>query len=145
MRKAIISVGNPLKSDDNIGNLILDELQKLVKTDSIFFTKGYTNPENLAEPLKKFRPDIIFFIDVALFRGSVGDVKLFRPEDILNSNASTHNLPITIFKEIFPNLKIILIGIKPKNLDVGKGLSLELKSKFERIKERVKTIIEETT
>lgn len=143
--KAIISVGNPLKSDDNIGNIILDRIKKFYKNKDYHFFKGGMNPENFIEPLKKIDPDVIFFIDVALFPGSVGDVKLFRPEDVLSLNVSTHNLPITTFRELFPKLKMFLIGIKPKDLNFGEGLSPELKSKFDRIEERVKRMIEETT
>lgn len=142
MKKVVISVGNPLKTDDNIGNLVLDELQKSMK--KIHFIKGGMNPENFIEPLKKINPDEMFFIDVASFEGNVGDVKIFQLEDILNMNISTHNFPITVFKQFFPKSKILLIGIKPKNLDVGEGLSLELKDKFENIVKRVKTIIETT-
>lgn len=145
MKRVIISIGNPLKSDDNISNLILDELQKTIKDRNFYFIRAGTNPENFIEPLKKIKPDIVYFLDVALFQGNVGDIKLFQLEDILNMSISTHNFPITVFKEFFPNSKIKLIGIKPKSLDVGEGLSPELKDKFENIVQRVKTIIQETT
>jgi len=144
MKKVIISVGNPLKSDDNISNLILGELQKSMK-GNFYFIKGFTNPENFIEPLNKIKPDIVYFIDVALFQGNPGDVKLFELEDILNMSISTHNFPITVFKQFFPDSEIKLIGIKPKSLDVGEDLTPELKEKFEDIVKRVKTIIEETT
>lgn len=143
MKKTVMSIGNPLKSDDNIGNLILDELQKSMK--DVNFIKGSTNPENFIEPLKKINPEIIFFIDVAFFSGKVGAVKTFQLKDILDINISTHNFPITVFKKIFPDSKIILIGIKPKNLDIGEGLSPELKNKFDSLVEEVKKIIQNTT
>jgi len=144
MKKVIISIGNPLKSDDNISNLILNELQKTMK-ENFYFIKAGTNPENFIEPLKKIKPDIVYFLDVALFQGNPGDTKLFQLEDILNMSVSTHNFPITVFKQFFPGSKIKLIGIKPKSLDVGEELSPELKDNFDNIVQRVKTIIEETT
>jgi len=143
MKKIAISIGNPLKSDDNVGNLILDELKKSMK--DVTFIKGSTNPENFIEPLKKINPDIIFFIDVAKFEGKVGDVKIFQLKDILNINISTHNFPITVFRDFFSDSKIIFIGIKPKNLDVGEGLSPNLKKRFNNIVEEVRTIIRTTT
>ena len=145
MKKVIISIGNPLKSDDNVGNLILDELQKSMKDRNLHFIKASTSPENFIEPLKKIKPDVIYFIDVALFQGNVGDIKLFQLEDILNMSISTHNFPITVFKKFFSDSKIKLIGIKPKSVDVGEGLSPELKNKFENIVQRVRVIIRETT
>ncbi len=111
----------------------------------VTFIKGSTNPENFIEPLKRINPEIIFFIDVASFSGKAGDVKIFQLDDILDMNISTHNLPITVFRKFFPISKIILIGIKPKNLDVGEGLSPELENRFDSIVEEVKTIIQKTT
>jgi len=143
MKKVVISIGNPLKSDDNIGNLVLDELKKSM--ENVTFIKGSTNPENFIEPLKKTNPEIIFFIDVASFQGNVGDVKSFQLSDILNVNISTHNFPITVFRNFFPDSKIIFIGIKPKSLDVGEDLSPELKKRFDDIVEEVGSIIQNTT
>ncbi|KYK35654.1 MAG: hypothetical protein AYK18_02715 [Theionarchaea archaeon DG-70] len=143
MKKTVISIGNPLKSDDNIGNLILDELQKSMK--DVAFVKGSTNPENFIEPLKKLNPEIIFFIDVASFHGNIGDVKIFQMKDILEMNISTHNLPITVFRKFFPKAKIILIGIKPKSLQVGESISPELKKQFNSIVKEVQMIIQNTT
>jgi hydrogenase 3 maturation protease len=142
MKKTVISIGNPLKSDDNIGNLILDKLKKTM--NNVTFIRGSTNPENFIEPLKKIKPQIIFFVDVASFQGNIGDVKIFQLNDILDLNISTHNFPITVFRKFFPNSKIMLIGIKPKSLNIGEGLSLELKRRFDDIVEEVKTIIKNT-
>ena len=142
MKRVIMSIGNPLKSDDNISNLILDELRKSMKDQNLYFIKAGTNPENFIEPLKTIKPDIIYFIDVALFQGNIGDIKLFQLEEILNYNISTHNLPITVFRKFFPKSKIMLIGIKPKSLDVGESLTLELQNKFWEIIKKIKTIVE---
>jgi len=144
MKKIVISIGNPLKSDDNIGNLLLNKLKKTMKNKNVDFIEGSTNPENFMEPLKKINPDIIFILDVALFSGNAGDVKLFQLQEILKYNISTHNLPITVFQKFFPKTKIILIGIKPKSLDFGEDLTPELKDKFVNIFEEVKRIIETT-
>jgi len=142
MKKIIISVGNPLKSDDNIGNLIMDRLIDEIKKDDIIFIKGSTNPENFIEVIKKMRPDIIFFIDVAFFDGKTGDVKLFDLNDIQDANISTHNFPIKILQDFLPNCKNMLIGIKPKSLEIGDELSPEINNKFSIIIDRVKKIID---
>jgi hydrogenase 3 maturation protease len=143
MKKIVMSIGNPLRSDDNIGNLILDQLKKSM--EDITFIKGSTSPENFIEPLKKINPEIIFFIDVASFDGNIGDVKTFQLNDILDMNISTHNFPIKVFRKIFPDCKIKFIGIKPKNLEIGEGLSPELEDKFNDIVEKIRSIIKDTT
>jgi hydrogenase 3 maturation protease len=142
MKKAIISIGNPLKSDDNIGNLIVDKIKKFYKDKDYYFFKGGMNPENFIEPLKKINPNVIFFIDVAIFDGEIGDVKLFRLDDVVDFNISSHYFPITIFKKYFPKALLVLIGIKPKVLNFGENLSPELKSKLKTIIEKVQRAIE---
>ena len=142
MTKAIISIGNPLKSDDNIGNLILNKIKKFYKNKDYHFFEGGMNPENFIEPLKKINPNEIFFIDVAVFEGEVGDVKLFKLEDIIDMNVSTHYFPISIFKKYFPETRLVLIGIKPKVVNFGQELSPELKTKLPEIIEKVQRTIE---
>ena len=141
-KKAIISVGNPLKADDNIGNIILDKIKKDYKNKDYHFFKGGMNPENFIEPLKKINPDEIFFIDVAIFDGEIGDVKLFKLEDIIDMNISTHYFPISIFKKYFPKTRLVLIGIKPKIVNFGQDLSPELKNKLPEIIKKVQRTIE---
>jgi len=141
-KKAIIGIGNQMKSDDNIGNIILDKIKDSYKDKPYHFFKGGVNPENFIEPLKKINPDEIFFIDVAVFEGEVGDVKLFKLEDIIDMNISTHYFPISIFKKYFPKSRIVLIGIKPKIMNFGQDLSPELKAKLPEIIERVQRTIE---
>ena len=140
--KAIISVGNPLRSDDNIGNLILDKIKNSYKNKNYYFFKGGMNPENFIEPLRKINPNEIFFIDVAIFEGETGDVKLFKLEDIINMNISTHYFPISVFKKYFPRARLVLIGIKPKFINFGQDLSPELKSKLPEIIAKVQRTIE---
>jgi len=142
MKKVIISVGNPLKSDDNIGNLIVDKIKKYYKNKDYYFFKGGMNPENFIEPLKKINPDVIFFIDVAIFDGEVGDVKLFRLDDIIDINISSHYFPISIFKKYFPKALLVLIGIKPKMINFGENLSPELRTKLKDIIQKVQRTIE---
>jgi len=142
MTKAIISVGNPSKSDDNIGNLILDKIKKYYKNKDYHFFKGGMNPENFIEPLKKINPDEIFFIDVAIFEGEVGDVKIFKLEDIINMNISTHYFPISIFKQYFSKARLVLIGIKPKVVNFGQDLSPELETRLPEIIKNVQRTIE---
>jgi hydrogenase 3 maturation protease len=140
MKKVVISIGNPLRSDDNIGNIVLEKLKK--KVNDIKFIKATTSPENYIEPLKKINPKIIFFIDVAKFEGNIGDVKIFKLEDIMDIHISTHYLPISVFKDYFPDSKIFLIGIKPKTIDFGEELTPELKKNLPQIIKKIEKIVE---
>jgi len=139
---AVIGIGNPLKKDDNIGNLLIDMLEKEIKEKDFLFIKAYLAPENYLLSLKNHNPKTIFFIDAVDFEGEIGEVKEFSLEDIKNmGKMSTHSIPITVYKNFFPKTEIILIGIKVKDADFGEELTKELKSKLEDIKEEVKDII----
>ena len=80
MVKLIISLGNPIKSDDNIGNLVVDKLkqQKEIqnnKDQDIEFIKAEISPENFFYQIAELKPEIIYIIDAVDFGGSVGEVK----------------------------------------------------------------------
>lgn len=141
MKKAVIGLGNPLKKDDNIGNLAVEKLSKEIKNKDFIFIKTYLTPENYLMPLKKQKPKKIYFIDAVDFEGIIGEVKIFSLNDIQNLNTSTHNIPITIYKKHFPNTRIRLLGIKIKDTSFGEGLSEEIKDKLDNILEKVKNII----
>jgi len=44
--KVVMSLGNPIKSDDNIGNLVVDKLKKDLAGDYFVFIKAEISPEN---------------------------------------------------------------------------------------------------
>lgn len=139
MKKVIISLGNPLKTDDDIGNIVLDKLKQQVGNADYTFIKAGNSPENFLLKIKKQNPDFVFFIDAAHFDGRVGEVSLFELSDIAEHQFSTHNIPISFFDGHFKNIK--LIGIKVENTDFGEGLSREMGEKVEDILVKVRSII----
>ena len=142
MEKVLIGLGNPLKQDDNIGNIIVGKLSEKIKNKNFVFIKSYLTPENYLLPLKKISPDIIYFVDAVGFKGKVGDVKLFSLEEIAGlENVATHNIPITIYKNYFPNIRIKIIGIKVKSIDFDERLSKELMDKVNSVLKKVENII----
>ncbi len=146
MKKLIISLGNPIKSDDNIGNLVLDKLkqqtEKQNKDNNTVFIRAETTPENFFYKAAQLQPNIIYIIDAVDFSGSFGEVKLFDFKDITTLPiTTTHNTPITMLSGFVNKSIIKLIAIQPKSLDVGEELSEELKEKFENIYEKIKQII----
>jgi len=133
--KAVMSIGNPLKSDDNIGNIILEKLD----IKNIIKLRGGITPENFIDKLKDCNEIII--LDALEFEGEIGEVRFFELNDIKSDLASTHNIPINLFQKFLPNSKIRIIGIKPKKIDIGTELSKELQEKIGEISEKVKEII----
>jgi len=145
MKKIVISIGNPLRSDDNIGNLVLDTLEKMNMGEEFHFIKAETNPENFIHFVKAMKPDIIIFLDAIVFNGRIGDVKVFKLEDVKSAITSTHTLSLNLFKEFVPGARIFLVGIKPKSLKHGTELSNEMKNKFKKVVNKVVSLLNSLT
>ncbi len=139
MKKAVIGMGNPLKMDDNLGNLIASRLE-LPKENFLVIEAGQM-PSNFIGTVEKFGPDVIYFVDVAFFDAEAGDVKLFPIDAASEANASTHSLPITFFKGFFPKTKLSLIGIQPKRIDYGEELTPEMEKKLPEIVDKVRKLL----
>jgi hydrogenase 3 maturation protease len=135
--KAVLSMGNPLKGDDDIGNIIVSQLEKM-EGFSYFITE--TLPSNFISPLEKINPSSIYFVDAVEFDGSPGDVKLFGSSEIETLNSSTHSLPVSLFSKFFPKAELFVIGIKPKEVDFGQ-MSDELRGMVPEIKKRVESVL----
>jgi len=129
--KVVMSIGNPIKSDDNIGNIVLDRLD----VKNINKIKAGVTPENFVSKLKDY--DEIVILDALDFGGKIGEVRVFNPNEIKDVLLSTHSIPIGLLKKFLPNSKIKIIGIQPKNIEFGEELSEELESKIKEIVEKV--------
>ncbi|MFH0929408.1 MAG: hydrogenase maturation protease [Candidatus Aenigmatarchaeota archaeon] len=128
--KVIMSIGNPIKSDDNIGNIVLEKIE----TDALKI-RAETSPENFIDRMKGC--DEIIILDALQFGGDVGEVKVFELYDVEDRLLSTHSIPIELLKKFFPNSKIKVIGIQPKNLDFGEEISKGLEVKMDEIVKKV--------
>lgn len=133
--KAVVSIGNPLKADDNIANLILEDL----KLENILKIKGEMNPENYIGKMRDC--EIIIFLDALEFGGEVGDVKVFELEEVQETITTTHSISVDMLKKFLPSSKIKIIGIQPKNIDFGIDMSEELKNKISEISKKVEEIV----
>lgn len=131
-------MGNALKQDDNIGNVIATELQNL---KGVKVLVAGTAPESFLYRIEKLKPEILFVVDAAEFNGSVGDVKLLSLEEISEKTASTHNIPMSFFEEKMP-CELKVIGIKVKSTAFGMGLSPELRDLMPAIVQKVRSLVE---
>lgn len=136
----VVSIGNPIKSDDNIANLVLDEIENLKGIKCI---KAEVTPENFIEPLKRIKPRKVFFMDAIDLGGAPGEVKLFKLDDLEELSASTHSISLVLIKQLLGAgmVNIRVIGIQPKTTVFGLEISKELKAKFENIVSEVKRLI----
>jgi hydrogenase maturation protease len=133
MKLGIIGLGNPLRGDDAIGIIILDELKKLNINKNIEMIDGGEGGFNIFHYLQGFKRVLI--IDAVDFGGNVGETKLFNINDTFfeNLQLSTHDINICKIADILRILgkvpEIFIFGIQPKNMNYAEGLSPELNIK----------------
>lgn len=144
MKLGIIGLGNPLRGDDAIGIIILDELKKLNINKDIEMIDGGEGGFNILHQLQRF--DRVLIIDAVDFGGNVGETKLFNIVDTTfeNLHLSTHDINICKVADILRVLgdvpEIFVLAIQPKEMAYKEGLSPELNIK--KITEKACKIID---
>jgi hydrogenase maturation protease len=143
MRKiGIIGLGNPLRSDDGIGILLLDTLMERRNqfSQQFEFIDGGTRGLHLLPLLSRFTT--VVFVDAIHFGGNIGDSQLIRFEEIKSKKISlkrtTHEndiFQVILFSKqltMSPD-EIYFYGIQPKETSPGTKLSEDLQKKFDVI------------
>ncbi len=134
--KAVIGVGNRLKGDDNIGNVVLARLGDLRGVKKL---KGA--PENLTAPLRKLSPSEAYLIDAVDFGGRPGEVRLYKLGDTDTPFPSTHSFPVQALRILLPQTEFFVIGIQPHSMEFSTKISGELSSRMGQIVEDVRAVI----
>ena len=127
-----LGMGNLMKGDDGAGCRFVEELRKSGKSISsqIYLFNGAQVPENYLEPIVKLKPERIFIVDAVDFGAFPGEVKLFKEVEP-QSNFSTHTLSLTFILDYLrkkTRAKVFILGIQPKQLQWGTGLSSEVET-----------------
>ena len=137
---AIVGVGSEIWNDDGVGIHVVNRLKEKIKNPDVECLIGGTVPENLTGVLKKLKPSHILLIDAAGAGLAPGTISVIDPAKIKSGGLSTHTLSL---KEMTAYLcqeigaKVILLGIEPKDLNFGEGLSPEIRRAAEAAVELV--------
>ncbi len=129
----IVGLGNVLLKDEGIGIHVLERLEKEGGLlDEVELIRGETGGLALLPSMDK--ASAIIFIDAAHFEGEAGEVKIFRGSEIQKGRytpLSVHDLglrdiiSLVVLKNPSPP-EIVVMGIKPKELEVGLKISPEI-------------------
>jgi len=131
---AITGIGNRLRGDDAFGPVMVDTLKE--KTPYAVFDCG-TSPENYLFPIIKTKPDTIIIFDAAEMDMPPGSMSVLKNEDILKIGFSTHDASPAMFMEFLKketNANIFMIAVQPKTTQFGEGLSPEVTSAINELK-----------
>lgn len=139
----VIGFGNKYLSDDGIGPIVIEELEKIgfSKYENIEIIDLGTSGTDLIFHIKEC-PRIII-IDALDAGQDPGKVIKIKEEDIQQycneglSSLSLHDLNLADILKLSRALKlktdITIIGIKPLNIELGEGLSPEIEEKIPEI------------
>ncbi|MEM0372839.1 MAG: hydrogenase maturation protease [archaeon] len=136
MPALIVGIGNPLKRDDDIGNIVAN---RLVGFNAV---SAEATPESFISEMRKHRK--IVFVDAVEFGEKTGSVRLFRLRDLKEFPAGTHSIPLETLKKTLPRgTSVFVIGVQPKDVDYGAGLTEDMKKELDSVISRVKELLHE--
>jgi len=135
----VLGIGNTLKKDDGAGVEVVNKSKILnPKSEQGFvFIDGGSAPENLTGEIKRLTPDTLVIVDAVDFKGQPGEVRLIDEARVSDTGFTTHNMSmrtyINFLRENLPQLKVVIVGIQPKTVAFGEGLSPEVQKGVEEI------------
>jgi|YNPNPStandDraft_1061719.scaffolds.fasta_scaffold00327_11 hydrogenase maturation protease len=142
MRIGIIGLGNPLRRDDGVGLIILDNIRKRMINPpcDIDYLDAGTPGVRLIHYISRY--DVVVLIDAVDFNGEPGECILSTPEELESrkktSNVSTHEEDVLNILKLGKNIseypdELYIFGVQPSITSVGIGLSYELERALPRI------------
>jgi hydrogenase 3 maturation protease len=141
---AILGIGNDLRSDDGLGPYIIEKLS--VDDSRVMIENVGSVPEGFARPLAEFGADRVIMIDAADMRKPPGYIELITKDRIGGINISTHSMPLSflmMYLEQETGGKTILIGIQPKSIQFGEGLTPEIQEVADKTLNSLERVLKE--
>jgi hydrogenase maturation protease len=140
----IIGYGNPLRSDDALGQEVTRILQQRLKGSNVQMQMAYQLTPELAASISHAR--LVVFID-ARIGGKPGEIICEAVERQPNAGAFTHNVTpeslLSAAHALYGALPVgVLISIVGAEFDYGSELSPQLQEMLPSIADEVQAIIE---
>lgn len=132
-RIVVLGVGNPDKGDDGAGVAAADALRKRlspVQKRRIRVLIGGSAPENLTGKIRAFGPALVVLTDAALGGREPGSLFRVEPEKIADDGVTTHRISLRFLVRYIEEsicCPVLVLGIEPKSMDAGAGLTAEAK------------------
>src|SRR5665648_58985 len=130
----VITVGNSLRTDDGVGIYIAKQIKKC--KENIIILNADSKPENIIHKAVQIKPQKVVIIDAADFGGRAGEIRLIKNTCIQNISLSTHSFSLNIIARIIEEdtgADVSFLGIQPRSVRLGEGLSKSVRKAAERI------------
>jgi hydrogenase 3 maturation protease len=141
---AILGIGNELRTDDGLGLFIVDNIN--LEDISLLIENVGSVPEAFARPLAEFGAERIILVDAADMQKPPGHVELVPKNRITGIALSTHSMPLSflmMYLEQETGGRTILLGIQPKSIQFGEGMTPEIQDVAEKVIRTLQDLITE--
>lgn len=120
MKKALLTIGNPLRGDDGVTTYLGHLVEKENFGWRVFY--GDDTPESEFHKLREFAPDVIIVAD-AMTGTKIGQVDVIDISDERDYVYSTHALPMPILLSYLKGIceVVLFLGL---NVDIEKMLDI---------------------
>jgi hydrogenase 3 maturation protease len=135
----ILGIGNSVRRDDFVGMVVVRRLER-ARLSHVHLIETGEVPESYLGVVENTHPTHVLIVDAAEMDAPVGSVKLVSPEKIAGLSLSTHALPLSVVSDYLASMtkaKIALLGIQPKVIGFGEGLSQELRDIVEPLSQSI--------
>lgn len=119
-RFAVLGVGDDRHGDDAVGPIVARALEGL--SDACLAIDAGVCPEAYTGVLRRFRPELVLFVDAADMGLTPGEVVWLADWHSNEVSAATHGLPLRILADYLRTelgCRVVLIGIQPETVDFG--------------------------
>ena len=126
----IMGIGNPLRGDDRAAAYIVRLMRGKIP-QKVALLNCVSSPENYLGRVESLRPSHILMIDAAELGLEPGSAKLVTPDRVAGLTISTHAIPLSTLAKYLgerTSARQMLLGIQPKTVEFGRGLSKEMKA-----------------
>lgn len=141
---AILGIGNELRTDDGLGPYVVDKLN--IEHSSLLIENVGSVPEAFTRSLAEFGAERIILIDAADMQKPPGHVELVTKDRISGIALSTHSMPLSLlmmYLEQETGGRTILLGVQPKNIQFGEGMTPEIQNIAENIVRTLEILLTE--
>lgn len=136
-RKLLMGVGNDIRGDDAVGELVAREFNK----DDWETVDCGSVPENHIIMVEKGEYDTVVIVDAANMGLNPGEIRIVDRELLNVFTMSTHALPLSLVIDYLEERtkEVFLIGIQPKDMRLKEGMTAELKEAKNKILKLLKS------
>lgn len=134
-KSLLLGLGNILRGDDCFGAILAKRIRR--KT-CLKVLEAEDAPENFLDKIIKENPDTILFVDAVDFGGKAGEMRLWNLENVKPGNFFlTHNPSPRMLCDFLrgnSEAKMYLLGIQPKDIRLGAGISPQIRERLDALK-----------